>query len=354
MKSNRVWVIGLMATVIARGFAATGGATSEPVPPADSQKPPYLAVWKEPKSMPKGLDEYDSWLNRKDVWPDISPNIFSPPARTWAEIEMPFDPSWKTWIGGVPGRRPILSAPILPKDGSTLAMGATGAFDNHFTTLAKNLIENNLGETVLCFGPVIDGPAAWKVSNQKDAANFAAYWRHIVTAMKAVPGADKLQFDWVVPAWKPQYPLEDAYPGAQYVDYIGYILDEGSYNLHIYPYPPFASESEKLFRQRKAWNEAYFPALQTWGSFAKAHGKPFSIPRWDLTAGHLRSEGFDAAYFIQAMHDYIQDPANNIYFASYMEFYHYSWLSPTNGYTTTCPKSAAMFRQVFALPPVAK
>lgn len=337
----------VLASVLVSSLAA-----AEPLPPTDNQQPPYLAVWKEPKAQPQGIKEYNTWLNRKLVWADISPCCFYTAAKTWPEIELPFDKAWGKWVAEVPGRRVILSPFLLPNDGgvSKLAIGATGAYNEHWAALAKNLVESNLGNTIICMGPVSDWGAVGRVINKEDAANFALYWRQIVTTMRAVPGADKLQFNWVSPGGKPSAVTEAAYPGDAYVDYVGLMLQEGSGDRHIYPYPPFASDSEKLYHQKKAWDLVEYPALQTWSAFAKAHGKPFSIPRWGLTADHTRSEGFDAPYYIQAMHDYMQNPDNNVYFSVYFEYYHYSWLSPTNGYKTNEPKAAAAFHECFALP----
>jgi len=341
----------LIAIVTAGSVAMAKDAATAPVSPAtDNRQPPYLAVWKEPKYLPDGIKEYNQWLNRQLVWVDMSSCMFYGPAKTWPQIELSFDRAWGQWVAEVPGRRAILSVPMLPADGSTLALGATGAYDSHFTALAKNLVESHLGNTILCMGPVSDWGTAWKVSGKEDAAHFAQYWRQIVDAMRAVPGGEKLQFDWVGPGAKPNYPIDDAYPADKYVDYIGWIVNEGSGDKRIYPYPAFASDSEKVYRQQRAWELTERPALDVWCAFAKAHGKPFSIPRWNLTAGHARDMGLDAPAFIEGMHSYIHDPANNVYFASYMEYYHYSWLSPTNGYKDAFPKSAEMFRKLFALP----
>jgi hypothetical protein len=321
----------------------------------DNLQPPYLAVWKEPKYLPDGINQYNTWLNRTRIWADICPCFFYTPAKSWPEYEMPFYPLWNNWIPEVPGRRALMTIPMLPHDGtSTLAQGATGTYDSHFAALAKNLVVNHLGETIICMGPVSAWGAPDKVSNQADAANFVLFWRHIVAAMRAVPGADKLQFDWIAPGDKLGYAVEEAYPGKDFVDYIGIIQEEGGGNRLTYPYPPFASESEKLYRQKNAWALIEYPHLQKWSNFAQAHGKPFSITRWNLAADHTRSEGGDAPYFIQAMYDYIRDPDHHVYFASYFEYYHYSWLSPTNGYKTTDPESAEMFHKLFALPPTAQ
>lgn len=320
----------------------------------DNQEPPYLAVWKESKYQPDAMNQYNTWLNRTRVWADISLSIYNTPPKSWPEIEMPFDTLWGKWLTEVPGRRAVMTPRILPANGSTLALGATGIYDSHFTALAKNLVANNLGNTIICMGPANAYGSPSKVSNKVDAANFVLYWQHIVTAMRAVPGAEKLQYDWIAPAGKLAYSSEDAYPGNDYVDYIGAIAEEGSGDKSIYPYPPFASDSEKLYRQKRAWDLVEHPALEAESAFASSHGKPFSITRWNLSADHTRSEGFDAPYYIQAMSDYIRDPANHLYFACYMEYYHYSWLSPTNNYNTNEPKAAKAFHQCFALPAEAK
>ena len=320
----------------------------------DNQQPPYLAVWKEPKYQPAGINQYNTWLNRTRVWVDISPCFFYTPAKTWDEWEMPFDPMWSKWVVEVPGRRAILNLPMLPHDGSTLALGATGTYDSHFASLAKNLVANNLGNTIICMGPTSAYGSPWKVSNKDDAVNFVRFWQHIVTAMRGVPGAEKLQFDWIAPPGKINYAIEDAYPGKDCVDYVGIILDEGSGNPTIYPYPPFASESEKIYHQKMAWALVEYPVLQQWSDFARTQGKPFSIPRWNLAADHTRSEGFDAPYFIETMSQYIRDPANNVYFASHFEYYHYSWLSPTNEYKTNEPEAAEAFYHCFSLPTAPK
>ena len=339
----------LLFSLIPASFPPVALGAERLLPLSDNQKPPYMAVWLELKAQPQAINDYAKWLNRTVVWADISPCMFHQPGKTWPEVELPFDTLWSKWITEVPGRRAILAAPMLPPDGSTLAKGATGAFNSHFEALAKNLVANNLGNTILCMGPGAWG-VPWKVANKADAANFVLYWRQIVTTMRAVPGADKLHFDWVGSAGKTDYSLEDAYPGDTFVDFIGMNLGEGTNDRSIYPYPPFVSDSERLYRQKKAWNIVYCPALEKLNSFAKAHNKPFSIPMWNLAAGHERNSGLDAPYFIESMYRYIQDPANNIYFASYFEYYHYSRLSPTGGYVSTWPKSTEAFQKLFSLP----
>jgi hypothetical protein len=340
----------IIAAIGCACLVASSLRAAQPAVETDNKRPPYLAVWKEPKYQPQGFNEFNHWLNRTNVWADISPCIFYQPATSWSEVELPFDKFWGDWATRKPECRTILTPPMLPYDkSSTLAIAATGAYNSHFAALAKNLVDNHLGNTILCMGPCSDWGVPWKISNKADAKNFTLFWKQIVTAMRAVPGAEKLKFDWVAPGGRIAAAVDEVYPGDDCVDYIGLMLPEGSFDKTIYPYPPFASDTERLYRQKLAWEKTELPQLDQWDRFSLAHGKPFTIPRWNLTADHTRSEGFDAPYYIQAMFDYIHDPAHNVYFTSYFEFYHYSWLSPTNGYLTNEPKSAAMFRQLFGL-----
>ena len=55
-----------------------------------------------------------------------------------------------------------------------------------------------------------------------DPASYATYWRHIVTAMRSVPGAN-FRFDWNpnIGVGDGGLALEKAWPGDAYVDYLG-------------------------------------------------------------------------------------------------------------------------------------
>ena len=64
--------------------------------------------------------------------------------------------------------------------------------------------------------------SAWSVASSTDAANFVAFWRQIVTTMRAVPGA-KFKFLWNPNSGSPTtYTPDQAYPGDAYVDYVGH------------------------------------------------------------------------------------------------------------------------------------
>ncbi len=206
------------------------------------------------------------------------------------------------WAGS--GYRMVYGTPMLMESGGTLRQGADGAFDEHFRELAQTLVENGQGNAILRLGWEFDGDwYPW--SSQKDPQAFVDYWRRIVDTMRAVPGAEKLEFDWNSSSGG-QGPLEEVYPGDEYVDYIGLDLYDRSYT----PEDKLPVARWELFMTR--------PGGLNWArDFAKAHGKPMSIPEWGLTTQHSSGAKQDNPDFVRNMHEFIQ--ANDIGYQSYFE-----------------------------------
>jgi hypothetical protein len=277
------------------------------------------------------------------------------------------------WAGQDPGHHRIfiLGVPMLPGSGGTplsgtsLASGAAGAYNSHFQILAQNLVANGLGNSIIRLGWEWNGNwYPWHVSTDADAVNFAAYWRQIVTTMHAVSGAANLKFDWNVSnGVYMSYPVADAYPGDSYVDYVGDDVYDANYVY--YPWPSGSSAATILNTQQSVWQYALYPSSQFgiayWQAFANSHSKPMSFPEWGLAAN--RSDGHggqDDPYFIQQMFNYIQEPANNVYYAAYFDFNGGtgsgdSRISPAGNpppAAPICPNSSALFKQLFGFPAV--
>jgi len=206
------------------------------------------------------------------------------------------------------GLRLVLGVPIIPGgSGGSLAQGATGAYNQYFTTLAHTLVNDGAANAILRLGWEFNGTwYPWSVSNNTDAQNFASFWRQIVDTMRAVPGA---QFSFL---WNPNgggssnWNLELAYPGSAYVDYIGTdVYDEW-----------WGSSSTP----QAAWSNA---VSQTWGlnwlvNFASGQGRPIAMPEWSVT---IRSDGHgmgDDPYFINQFASWIA--ANNVAFTSIFSY----------------------------------
>lgn len=252
------------------------------------------------------------------------------PGDSWAAIE---GPSWMTdpWKNSEYKRKMVFGVPMLPPDTSTsLAQGATGAYNTHYQKLAQNLVNAGMDNAVLRIGWEFNGNwFRWSAANGQ-ANNFINYWKQIVTTMRSVPGAN-FKYDWNPTNGTASlaYP-EQAYPGDTYVDYIGIDAYNGSW---------ISNYQDPVAR----WNDImYAPrGLDYWVTFAESHNKPISFPEWgtgDREDGH---GGGDDSAFIKNMYDVMSstNTAYNVY-----------WDYPALDYNAALknnPKAAAEFTRLF-------
>ncbi|GHC13417.1 glycosyl hydrolase [Cerasicoccus arenae] len=346
---------------------------ADPVPPSDNTEVPYMGVYEWGFTQGTNINRHEfaaSWLARSNLWTETFTAT-----NTWTDISGPgwlLDPvAW--WLEQHDQRVCVLSVAMLPGpwDGSgptsgpgagspvSLATGATGAYNSYFTTLAQNLVARNMVDnTIIRLGWEFNGGwYTWRADSASKAANFVAYWQEIVTAMRSVPGAADLKFCWNgINVWM-SYPLEDAWPGDDYVDYVGVDLYDQSWASNTYPYPDGATPEQILARQQNAWtsySSTYDYGLAWWRNFAAAHNKPLSIPEWGLCDRSDGHGGQDNAYYIQQMHDFIQDPANNVAFHVYFDVQAPDGghqVTPYNGFITSFPDAAVLYRELFAYLP---
>ncbi|MYU22244.1 glycosyl hydrolase [Streptomyces sp. SID8352] len=195
------------------------------------------------------------------------------PGDRWSNIEGApgFLDLWADWRTGRADRTLVLNVPMLERNEEgvgdrevrrLLRRGAAGEFDHHFRALARRLVALEVPDTVLVLGWEMNGitythrcgpdPEAWK-----------AYWRRIVTAMRAVPG-QRFRFDFTPSRGLDAVPWTACYPGDAVVDVIG---------MDAYDQPrgmPFAEQVREPY------------GLRAHVDFAKAHGKPVSYPEWGL------------------------------------------------------------------------
>jgi len=228
--------------------------------------------------------------------------------------------------------RLAIGVPILPGVG-TLAQGATGAYDQYFKTLGENLVAYHEADAILRLGWEFNGNwFRWSVGNSADAANFVAFWRQIVTTMRAVPGA-KFQFCWNPNAPSPTtYTPDQAYPGDAYVDYIGTDVYDNFWGT------PFTSAASWVHQLTQQWG------LDWLGAFAAEHNKPVAIPEW---SDEYRTDGHglgDDPNFIDEMAYWFVN--NQVAFANVFS-YDSSATYRNNLLDGTFPKALAEFKRDF-------
>jgi Glycosyl hydrolase family 26 len=228
--------------------------------------------------------------------------------------------------------RLVLGVPILPGVG-TLAQGATGAYNQYFTTLGRTLVNNKEANAILRLGWEFNGNwFPWSVASTSDAANFVAFWHQIVTTMRAVPG-QKFKFLWCPNAPSDtSYTPDQAYPGNGYVDYVGTDVYDNFWGT------PFTAAV--------AWNHQL---SQQWGldwlaAFAAEHNEPIAIPEW---SDEYRTDGHglgDDPLFISNMADWFV--TNKVAFAN-VWCYDSSSTYRNNLLDGTFPKALAQFKVDF-------
>ena len=251
---------------------------------------------------------------------------------SWAELQEDSEWSLGSWRGA--RWKMVFSIPLLPDDGaSSLAAGAAGSYDDQFRRLAARLVADGFGDAVLRLGWEFNGDwYPWAAAKCPDC--FVAYWRRVVTAMRAVPGA-RFRFDWNANLGSSPLAPERVYPGDAFVDIIG--LD-----VYNQSWDPDSVDA------RSRWQELLKGdhGLEWHRRFAAAHGKPMSYPEWGTGTRPDGHGGGDDPYFIERMAEWIA--ANDV-------AYHIYWDYPAKDYDAELsrgrlPRAGAAFRRLFGPP----
>jgi hypothetical protein len=341
-----------------------------------------------------GLDRYanaNSFLYREQSWLEC----FNPFA-SFAEISGNSGYIRAVqWKQSHPGGKVVLGIAPLPSfydsggnprlvSGFTWAQGAAGAYDAHFVTLAQGLVNAGLEDAVIRIAYEFNGPfMPWHIrfddstTGDERPANFRAYWRKIVTAMRTVEG-QKFKFCWngslnfninganTKTIIQQCYPGDDALPPElDYVDYVGVDFYDSSYAANTYPYTssiyPYGNDAAA--RQQAAWNDnvnnASYGVYPVWRAIARAHNKPLVFPEWGLMKrskdGH---GGLDNPNFIQNMYNLIHETGNNVAWHIYFDYNSGGTLNscittqPSRPTEMIFPVAQAKYRQLFGIRPL--
>ncbi len=202
------------------------------------------------------------------------------------------------------GLRMVYGLPMFPAScGMSSAAcwnaGAAGHYSAYFSQIARNLVSNGQGNAILRLGWEFNVPNGYAWYAGGYASQFVRYWQDIVTAMRAVPGAD-FTFDWNPNIGATLSDLASYYPGDAYVDAIGFDVYDMAWRS--YPGP------------QAVWHNDLTEAdgLNWLVSFGAAHGKPLSLPEWGLgittrPAGSGNVGGGDDPYFVNQIAGFIAD-----------------------------------------------
>jgi hypothetical protein len=205
------------------------------------------------------------------------------PSSSWTSIA---NPQWTIQRWPLSPFHMIYGVPMLPDSGASLASGATGAYDPSFVSLASNLVAAGEGSAVLMLGwdPLQPGPA-WQVQGPGEAADYVRYWRHIVTSVRAVPGAHfTFEWDGGTPIGSPLAPSA-VYPGDAYVD----LIATNAFDQVAAPTTGPRWDAISQDTNGPDWFAAY----------AADHHKPLVIGEWGLEPVTAPGGGGDDGAFAQ-------------------------------------------------------
>ncbi len=282
----------------------------------------------------RGLTEFGNWRGAPTT---VALDYLSD--SEWNDIDQP---SWtlNAWRRyQKKGGNLVLSVPMLTSaPGGTFTAGAAGTFDRYFTTLGRKMVADGYSGAVLRIGWEFNGnwfPWSLSRSNATDGPKaFIADWRHLVDLFRSIPGSH-FRFDWTVNPGPSAsgVPAADAYPGDQYVDYVGVDQYDSSWNWRG------GRILGATARWRKIANQRY--GLNWWLRFAKAHDKQITVPEWGLnnnTSPGSNGAGDDPS-FIAHMYNWfkLNEPAYQMYFD-----YGGSALD-----TGADPRSSLLYRKLF-------
>lgn len=354
-------LLGMTVTVAASGVGVAGVAaiTGTPV-----RAPLILGGYKfgaclgeecPPDIGPPGVDSYARWLdsdrvlygedNVGDTYWDLFEQGWPDSFRQWAE-----------WKAQQPGRRLVLGVPFFVEQEPDLtqpyyeriAMCARGEFDRHYTALGQNLVAAGLGDTIVRIAWESHGDwAPWSYRNNLD--DWRNCWRRVALTIKAA--APDVRTNWNVGDDNGgqrtdmidsinERGFDNFYPGDDVVDEIG--ID--TYNA------PRVVDYDALFGD-------HVGELGWFARIGRERGKPLSFPEWglwDTMALDMAEGSRDDVEYIERMHAWMTDPANNVVWACYFDI-NLTANDPTVAHQlqpdwdsgTVFPRASARFRELF-------
>jgi hypothetical protein len=235
-------------------------------------------------------------------------SIYNAPA-TWKDWRNPWfvhhgdpDYAWPAWVRENPRvRRMVIGQSMIPTGDpprNWRRRGARGAYDSHIRALARNLVAAGMGHSVIRLGYEANGD--WNVDHVGHTAQdfrwWRAYWARFARVMGSVPGA-RFTMDWNLNSAYRPIPLRAIYPGDRAVDVIGVDV----YDSAGPPLPaPTRGRWDALIGQRGGVSDIV--------AFARARGKPISIPEWGLISARHKGAG-DNPRFVAAVASLVRNNA---------------------------------------------
>jgi hypothetical protein len=210
--------------------------------------------------------------------------------RPWFLTNRNSNMNWRRWKTASDDRTLVITQNLFPdseKSRNWLKLGSSGAYDSHDRALARNLVRAGLGNSVIRLGHEANGTTySDSVGNTPlEQRQWAIFWRRTAKAMRSVDGAHFI-FDWCINSGWRQIPLKNFYPGDDVVDIVG---------IDAYD----AGVKQATGRWSTIYNRP--SGIRDVVRFARAHGKPLSIPEWGVADSKQSLAGGDDPAYVRGI-----------------------------------------------------
>jgi len=255
--------------------------------PAAAANPYQLCLYRG-SLRPDLVAAHEQWVGRR-----MAAVLEFIPMDAWSSIRQPGN-RVRTWSGS--GYDVVFTTPMLPRDGvSTLAAGAAGAYDAHWRSFAQAFVREGRPDARIRLGH--EGNHTWYpwTATGGKEAQYAAYYRRIVTVLRSVPGT-RFRFTWNVLSNGQYADVERMYPGDAYVDVVSLDLYDGVFDVRDFEE-----------RWRRLRTQKY--GIDWLIGFAARHNKPMAFDEWGLVksinpdARDPRTDSGDNTVYINRMLD---------------------------------------------------
>jgi hypothetical protein len=320
---SAVATAGAMTFSMAFSDAAAAGTHAATAKTTTRSGLPWASGAYVPNDTQAGAAAFAAWRGRPlDVVVDWSARA------TWSDITNP-DWLYQRWQGT--RSTMAFGVAMLPDGvaGVSLEACASGTYNAHWRQFGSVISSYGLGHSIIRLGWELNGD--WYVWSATQPTVWAQCWRQIVTSARST--APGLRWDWTVNRGV-SAGLADptrAYPGNAYVNIVG---------VDSYDNWPPATTSAGWQTQLNG-----VQGLNYWLAFAKAHGKPLSVPEWANVSSGASSGGDDVGYVNSMRSFFAANAATIAYEASFQGV-----PSPAEwayGPGTAVPDSAAAYRTGF-------
>lgn len=216
---------------------------------------------------------------------------------------------------------------------------AAGINDEHIRAVARGLVANGAGNSVVRLGWEMNGKGfPWSVGAFADLTPlYRDCFIRLATIIRAE--APDVLIEWTPRrGTDPRLRLEALYPGDEYVDIIG---------LLYYDWWPASPTEEAWARNMVQRDKHGGPrGIGTWLEFAQDRGKPFAVAEWGI-GKHLTMDPFDNPVFIRKMFDFFRDNAADLAYESYFNNLTHRLFTGEGKLLSASANSAATYLQLY-------